>query len=113
MVKPILAAISGDLSTCWRPLVAEAERLYDLLCILSQISIGADHWERVHRITRRAGIRRNRRMLNAPCDGCGKPATRTVTTFTGSDMETRRPVYLTYCEACYHELYGEGDGHAA
>ncbi len=50
-------------------------------------------------------------LLNSPqpCDGgqypCDKPATCTVITMDGNDMETARMVVLNYCDRCYDDLY--------
>jgi hypothetical protein len=86
----------------------EAEITYDLLCALMD-AVNYDHPDllRIRRIARRAHVRCMRRAINAPCDECGKPATRQIRSSTGTDMETARPVSLCYCAACYERLFGE------
>lgn len=85
-------AISIDLSAHPRRLTVEADRLYYAMCVLASITIGTPEYERVKHAHRRAGDRMLRRRIAAPCDVCGKPATRCV--------ETGPKAWAYYCAAC-------------
>lgn len=78
ILTALVAAPIHPRTTHFHPLYAEAVRAYHLLSVLRTRDIHemTGGMVRLTRLTKKAHERAMRRMINLPCDVCGRPATR-------------------------------------